>query len=56
MEQCTALQKLVRDQAAGLVFMPGFHGYEASLQGTALADLLPVVWDDAQPRGYGTGG
>jgi len=53
-EQCGSLQKLVRDQAAGLVFMPGFHGYEASLQQTALADLIPVVWDDAQPRGYGT--
>jgi hypothetical protein len=24
------------------------------LQGTALAELLPVVWDDAQPRGWGT--
>ena len=53
-EQCAALQKLVRDQAAGLVFMPGLRGYEASLQGTALADLLPVVWDEAQPRGYGS--
>ena len=54
LEQCEALQKLVRDQAAGLVFMPGLRGYEASLQQTALADLIPVVWDDAQPRGYGT--
>jgi uncharacterized membrane protein len=53
-EQCDALAKDVRDQAAGLVFMPGFHGYEASLQQTALGDLFPVVWDDAQPRGYGT--
>jgi uncharacterized membrane protein len=52
--QCTALQKLVRDQAGGLVFLPGLRGYEASLQGTALADLLPVVWDDAQPRGFGS--
>ena len=33
-EQCASLQKLVRDQAAGLVFMPGLRGYEASLQGT----------------------
>ena len=32
-EQCVALQKLVRDQAAGLVFMPGLRGYEGSLQG-----------------------
>jgi uncharacterized membrane protein len=54
LEQCESLQKLVRDQAAGLVFMPGCRGYEASLQQTALADLIPVVWDDAQPRGYGT--
>ena len=53
-DQCTALQKLVRDQSGGLVFLPGLRGYEASLQGTALADLLPVVWDDAQPRGYGS--
>jgi hypothetical protein len=53
-EQCTALQKLVRDQAGGLVFMPGFHGFQASLQETPLADLLPVIWDAAQPRGWGS--
>jgi uncharacterized membrane protein len=53
-EQCAELRKLVRDQAAGLVFLPGIRGYEGSLQTTALADLMPVVWDDAQPRGYGT--
>ena len=53
-EQCAALQKLVRDQAAGLVFLPGIRGYAGSLQATALADLFPVVWDEAQPRGWGT--
>ena len=53
-EQCVALQKIVRDQAAGLVFMPGFHGFQASLQQTALADLLPVIWDADQPRGWGS--
>ncbi len=53
-EQCTSLQKLVRDQAGGLVFMPGFRGNEFSLRGTALEELVPVVWDDAQPRGWGT--
>jgi uncharacterized membrane protein len=53
-EQCTALQKLVRDQAGGLVFMPGFRGFAHSLQATPLSELLPVVWDDAQPRGWGT--
>jgi hypothetical protein len=53
-EQCAALQKLVRDQATGVVFMPGLRGHEASLHETALADLMPVVWDDTQPRGWGT--
>ena len=53
-EQCAALQKLVRDQAAGLVFLPGLRGYESSLEGSALADLEPVVWDRTQPRGFGT--
>lgn len=52
--QCDSLRKLVRDQAAGLVFMPGFHGYEATLQETALAGLMPVVMDDAQPHGFGS--
>lgn len=54
LEQCASLQKLVRDQAAGLVFMPGLRGFEASLQQTPLADLFPVVWDDGSPKGYGT--
>ncbi len=53
-EQCTALQKLVRDQAAGLVFLPGLRGNQASLQSGPLAELNPIVWDDAQPRGWGT--
>jgi hypothetical protein len=53
-EHCEALQKMVRDQAGGLVFMPGLRGNQGTLQGTALAELLPVVWDDAQPRGWGS--
>jgi len=53
-EECDSLMKVVRDQATGLVFMPGFHGFEASLLATPLGDLFPVVWDDAQPHGYGT--
>ncbi len=53
-EQCIALQKLVRDQAGGLVFLPGLRGYEGSLQTTPLAELMPVVWDEAQPRGWGS--
>lgn len=53
-EQCVSLQKLVRDQAGGLVFLPGLRGYESSLENSPLADLEPVVWDPAQPCGFGT--
>jgi hypothetical protein len=53
-EQCAAVQKLVRDQAAGLVFLPGLRGFENSLQSTALGELVPIVWDESQPRGWGT--
>lgn len=53
-EHCVALQKLVRDQAGGLVFMPGFHGFQSTLQETPLADLQPVLWDAAQSRGWGS--
>ena len=52
--QCTALQKLVRDQAAGLVFLPGLRGYEGTLLHSPLAELVPVVWDEAQPGGWGS--
>ena len=52
--QAETLFKLVRDQATGLVFLPGLRGHEATLWETPLAELLPVVWDAAQPRGYGS--
>lgn len=53
-EQCASIVKMVRDQASGLVFLPGLRGYTASLLTTQLTELLPVVWDEAQPRGWGT--
>ena len=53
-EQCTAISKLVRDQASGLIFMPGVRGFTSSLLSTSLSELLPVVWDEGQPRGWGT--
>ncbi len=53
-EHCVSLQKLVRDQAGGLVLMPGFHGFQSTLQETPLADLQPVLWDAGQPRGWGS--
>ncbi len=53
-EQCTAMRDHVANQAAGMVFLPGFRGYQHQLMETELADLLPVVLDNAQPRGWGS--
>jgi len=53
-EQCEQIKHLVRDQAAGLVFLPGFRGNQATLIQSPLADLYPVVLDDSQPKGWGS--
>jgi uncharacterized membrane protein len=53
-DQCSLIHKLVRDQATGLVFLPGLRGAQATLWETPLEELLPIVWDAAQPRGYGS--
>ncbi len=53
-EQCTALKQQVANQASGLVFLPGFRGYQHSLETTDLGDLFPVILDEAQPRGWGS--
>lgn len=53
-EQCRLLKGLVEQQASGLVFLPGPLGRQFSLLDTPLADLYPVVLDDAQPGGWGS--
>lgn len=53
-EQIDRLVKLVRNQASGLVFLPGFRGRHFSLLDTPLSDLYPVVLDETQPRGWGS--
>lgn len=53
-QQVKDLRQLVSAQAAGLVFMPGRRGKQRSLLSGPLADLYPVVMDDARPRGVGT--
>lgn len=34
--------------------MPGFRGYQNSLQTSELDELLPVVYDQAAPKGHGS--
>lgn len=53
-EQCRLLKGLVEQQASGLVFMPGMKGNMLNLAESPLAPLLPVVFDIAQPTGWGS--
>ncbi len=53
-EQCRLLKGLVQRQASGLVFMPGWKGHQLSLVQSPLGDLLPIVFDDKQPEGWGS--
>jgi hypothetical protein len=55
-EDCRLLKGLVEYQASGLVFMPGPLGEQASLVGTELEDLCPVVVDPASVGGNSTDG
>jgi len=53
-DDCHLLKGLVEHQASGLVFMPGWQGRQMSLVDTELGDLCPVVFDPAQPGGWGS--
>ena len=53
-ENCDKLRQLVAAHAGGLIFLPGIKGNQASLVTTPLADLYPVVMDQASPRGFGS--
>jgi len=53
-EQCGWLKGLVEHQASGIVFMPGMHGLQLSMQKTELDALYPVVLDDTRPEGWGS--
>ena len=53
LEQCENIAGVVRDQAGGLILMPGFGGGHLELQESALGELYPVDLDPSRPRGYG---
>jgi uncharacterized membrane protein len=50
-EDCRLLKGLVEYQASGLVFLPGWRGEQASLAGTPLEELCPVVIDTVRRDG-----
>jgi uncharacterized membrane protein len=51
---CKLLKGLVEYQASGLVFIPGWLGEQASLVGSALEELCPVVIDPVRREGFST--
>jgi len=53
-EQCAEIAGLVRDQASGLILMPGLGGGHAELADTELGELFPVELDAAEPGGHGS--
>ncbi len=52
-EDCDRLRGLVEQQASGLVFLPGPRGRQFTLLDTSLAELMPVLLDDANLKGAG---
>lgn len=53
-DDCDQIRQLVRSHAGGLVFLPGFRGYQYTLLETKLDELFPVHMDAAQPKGWGS--
>lgn len=51
-EQANLLAGLVKEQASGIVFIPGPMGNQATLKGTDLEDLIPVIVDEKNPKGF----
>lgn len=53
-EQCDLIAGLVRDQASGLILMPGYGGGHIDLQETDLGELFPVDLDPGEMNGFGS--
>ncbi|MCA9151869.1 MAG: hypothetical protein KDA92_21350, partial [Planctomycetales bacterium] len=54
-EDCARIRGIVENQASGLIFLPGMSGRQRELLSTELKDLYPVLLDDQNPHGFGTG-
>ncbi len=50
-EQANLLAGLVKEQASGIVFIPGPQGNQATLTGTELEKIIPVIIDPKHPKG-----
>ncbi len=52
-DECDMLAGLVRDQASGLILMPGLGGGHSELAQTELGELFPVHFEKGQIHGHG---
>ena len=50
-KQASLLKGLVENQASGIVFIPGPKGYQKTLLGSPLGELIPVILDPDKPKG-----
>lgn len=50
-DQCEQIYRHVRNQAAGLIFLPGFRGFQSTLLNTRLDEIFPVEVDKERPKG-----
>ena len=53
LNDCRNIKGVVQNQATGLILMPGLRGRQLSLVETDLKELFPVLFDSAQPKGWG---
>ncbi len=53
-EQANLLAGLVTEQASGIVFIPGPKGNQLTLKDTKLEPIIPIIFDEAKPKGHGS--
>ncbi len=54
LRQAELLAGVVQQLGSGLVFLPGSRGRQLTLADSALGPLLPILYDEKNPRGFGT--
>ena len=50
-EQANLLAGLVKEQASGIVFIPGPLGNQLTLKDTDLEPIIPIIFDETKPKG-----
>ena len=50
-EQASLLKGMVKNQASGIVFLPGYQGRQMELLKSELGDLMPVTFLNTKPEG-----